>query len=64
MITYNADLTKDADKMEAVFAFKGLSGDDKPTETYDGIVIRNGSSFLEMDNKTVKFYNAAGKEWV
>lgn len=64
MITYTADLSKNADKMEGEFSFKGMAADTKPTESIDGITIKNGSSFLEMDTKEMSFYDAAGKQWV
>ena len=37
----------------------GLSTDEKPTGTYEGRKIANGSTFFEMDTQNVKFYNAA-----
>ena len=46
------------------FDFTGLSSDTKPTGTVDGVTIRNGSSFFEMDTKTVKFYDAAHETWI
>ena len=64
MITYDCTMTMDGGKKTGDFAFKGLSSDVKPTEAKDGIEIRNGSSFLEMDTKDLKFYDVAGKAWV
>lgn len=61
MISYEFTPTPNGDNM---FSFKGLSTDTKPTETHDGMKIANGSSFLEMDQKDVKFYNADGQTWV
>lgn len=46
------------------FEFMGLSTDTKPTETYEGTEIMNGSSFFEMDNQSVSFYDEASKNWV
>ena len=48
----------------AEFSFKGLSTDSKPTKTYDGMAIGNGSTFFEMDNQTVYFYNGATDSWL
>ena len=42
----------------------GLSTDEKPTGTYEGRKIANGSTFFEMDTQNVKFYNAANDTWV
>lgn len=45
------------------YDFEGLSTDDKPTlEDYPKM--RNGSSFFEMDTKTVKFWDATNETWV
>ena len=49
---------------EAVISFKGLSTDSKPTGTYLGKAIENGSSFFEMDTQAVKFYDAASDTWI
>lgn len=51
---------QDAVKYELV----GLSGDDKPTGTYDGKKIANGSTFFEIDTQVVKFYDAENDTWV
>ena len=48
----------------AAFAFYGLSTDKKPTDTYEGVKIRNASTFFEMDTKAVKFYDDASDTWV
>lgn len=42
----------------------GLSTDNKPTGTYEGRKIANGSTFFEMDTQDVKFYNADNDSWV
>lgn len=47
-----------------VYSLRGLSGDTKPTGTYDGKNIGNGSTFLEMDTADVKFYDAENGTWV
>lgn len=64
MISYECNITKNGDVAIGDFSFKGLQSDTKPTETFDGMTIKNGSSFLEMDTKELKFYDAAGKAWV
>jgi len=46
------------------FSFKGLSTDAKPTETHMDLPIANGSSFMEIDTKELKYYDEAGKSWV
>ena len=51
---------QDAVKVE----LSGLSTDTKPTGTFAGKAIANGSSFFEMDTQTVKFYDAENDVWV
>lgn len=46
------------------FEFDGLSSDTKPTGSYEGIELMNGSSFFEMDTQDVKFYDEASQTWV
>ena len=58
MITLSKDDTKDE------LSFKGLSTDSKPTQTFEGIKITNGSSFFEMDTQLVFFYNGATDSWL
>ncbi len=48
----------------ATFAFKGMAADSKPTGTWEGTTIKNGSSFLEMDTQEVHFYDAENETWV
>lgn len=50
--------------LKGKFEFMGLSTDTKPTETYEGTEIMNGSSFFEMDNQSVKFYDETTKSWI
>ena len=46
------------------FELSGLSTDAKPTGTFAGKTIANGSSFFEMDTQNVKFYDAENDVWV
>lgn len=46
------------------FKFFGLSTDTKPTETYDNMAIANGSTFMEMDTKTLSYYDESANDWV
>ena len=46
------------------FEFSGLSTDTKPTGSYEDTEIMNGSSFFEMDNQDVMFYDEASQSWV
>jgi hypothetical protein len=46
------------------FELRGLSTDEKPTETYGGANIANGSIFLEMDTQKIWFYDEATSAWV
>ena len=45
------------------FDFTGLSTDTKPTITYNNMKIANGSTFFEMDNQAIKFYDEEGETW-
>ena len=47
-----------------VFEFRGLSGDNKPTSTYNDEAIGNGSIFIEIDTQKILFYDGASDEWV
>lgn len=49
---------------EPVISFKGLSTDNKPTGTFMGMTIGNGSSFFEMDTQAVKFYDGGTDTWI
>lgn len=42
----------------------GISADTKPTESYNGLPIANGSAYVEIDTGYVYLYNAAGTAWV
>lgn len=46
------------------FDFTGLSSDTKPIGTYEGSKIGNGSSFMELDTKAIKFYDEEHDTWV
>jgi hypothetical protein len=48
----------------AEFGFKGLSTDTKPTGSYDGKTIANGSTFFEMDTQEVYFYDGDSSDWL
>lgn len=45
-------------------SFKGLSTDTKPTGTFEGLKITNGSSFFEMDTQQVFFYDGDSEDWL
>ena len=64
MISYDCNISKNGNTSIGDFSFKGLSTDTKPTETHDGITIKNGSSFLEIDTKTLFFYDSDSDAWV
>lgn len=49
---------------KATFHLDGLSGDEKPKKTYDGVAIRNGSDFLELDTQNISFYSETDEDWV
>lgn len=60
MVTYEI---QHINNERAKFSFYGLSTDDKPVKVYNGIKIANGSTFLEVDTHTVKFYDEEGAQW-
>lgn len=64
MITYDVKISKNGDEMIGDFSFKGLSTDTKPTVSRDGIQIKNGSSFLEIDTQDTNYYDDKTKAWV
>ena len=53
------EMNSHSDKMSLC----GLSTDTKPTETFQGKKIVNGSSFLEIDTQNMFFYDEENKEW-
>ena len=58
-------VTNDTGLKEGVLmSLKGLSTDTKPTDTFNGQKIANGSSFFEIDTQDVKFYDAENDVWV
>ena len=58
MITFaKSDTTKE-------ISFKGLSTDTKPTVSFEGMPIVNGSSFFEMDTQDVYFYDGTSDDWL
>lgn len=63
MISGTVKVDVSGNVIKGSFDFDGLSSDTKPTETYNGDPIKNGSSFFEMDTKTIYFYDAASKTW-
>ena len=54
-------LTKNT--QENTFSFKGLADDTKPTGTFQGMEIPNGSSFFEIDTQNIVFYDAENQTW-
>lgn len=48
----------------ATFSFMGLSTDTKPTDKWEGTIIKNGSTFFEMDTQKVIFYDGNSKTWL
>ncbi len=60
MVTYDGIPKTES---EQNFDFVGLSTDTKPTGSVDGMTIRNGSSFFELDTQTLFFYDADSETW-
>ena len=45
-------------------SLEGKSTDTKPTVTFEGQKIANGSSFFEIDTQNVMFYDADIEDWI
>ena len=60
MITANTSYSSD----RPVFDFMGKSTDTKPTVTYNGKTIENGSTFYEMNTGKVFMYDADADVWL
>ena len=52
------------DENGALFKFKGLSTNTKPTVSHDGQPIANASTFFEMDTQEVYFYDGDTNDWL
>lgn len=57
-------ITFDHNETTNELAFKGLSTDTKPTVSFEGMPIKNGSSFFEMDTQEVYFYDGGNDAWL
>jgi len=62
MITVTKDPTYASHKpgLELV----GLSTDEKPTDTVNGVPVTNGSTFIEMDTGNLYWFDQAAGEWI
>lgn len=47
-----------------LFRFAGLASDAKPVTEYNTILIRNGSTFIEIDTRKAYMYDEAGGKWI
>ena len=66
MITYTSKLTrKDQTTGKEVheFKMKGLQADTKPTTESDGMIIGNGSTFMEIDGDKFFMFDEENGEW-
>lgn len=45
-------------------SLKGKSTDTKPTGSFEGLPLTNGSTFFEMDTQEVYFYDEDGSDWL
>lgn len=63
MITiYEQKYTKNIDTVQV--EMRGLSTDEKPTETTGGATIGNGSTFIEIDTGKLFFYDLENQQWL
>ena len=60
MVTYTG-VSKTEDTYR--YSFYGLSTDVKPT-LEDFPLMRNGSTFIEMDTKTLYYWDAENEDWI
>lgn len=61
----SASLIKYGDKDNRLpVEIRGLSTDEKPIDTIEGIAIDNGSVFLEIDTGDVYFFDINTKQWL
>lgn len=61
----SASLIKYGDKDNRLpVEIRGLSTDEKPIDTFEGIAIDNGSVFLEIDTGDVYFFDIDSKQWL
>lgn len=61
----SASLIKYGDKDNRLpVEIRGLSTDEKPIDTIEGIAIDNGSVFLEIDTGDVYFFDIDTKQWL
>lgn len=49
---------------EFIMSIYGLSTDTKPTITFNGEEITNGSSYYEMDTKKAYLYDKEHETWI
>lgn len=47
----------------AKFSFSGKSTDTKPTGSWEGTKIMNGSSFIEVDTQNGVLYDEEAQDW-
>lgn len=63
MVTGELKVDASGKSIKGDYSLKCLSSDTKPT-TFDNQPIRNGSSLMEMDTKTLYYFDEAGQQWV
>lgn len=56
-------VTVDKNTQSDKLSLSGLSTDTKPTQTFNGLKITNGSSFMEIDTQNVYFYDEENHIW-
>lgn len=62
MITLYKSLT--ADDRSEVMELRGLSTDAKPTQTFKGFTVGNGSTFYEINTGKLFMFNADAGTWI
>lgn len=66
MITYSSKLVridKTTGKSICKMSFNGLQADTKPVTEYEGALIANGSTFMEIDGDGFFMYDEENAEW-
>ena len=61
MITVESRTAQPSGKVK--FSLRGLQADTKPTQTFQGEGIGNGSEFVEMDSSEIYLYDEESDTW-
>lgn len=60
---HSTEVYQDSLVSKCLYQFAGLSTDTKPTVTFNGSLIMNGSVFFAMDTATAYMYDEQNSTW-